>query len=521
MSLDAAGRRGVLAAAAAAGVGAIVQTHVAKAAEQPAPDIAARIQALLPELESRITQGMQALDLPGLAIGIVTGDRLVYARGFGARGKNGGGAVGTRTVFQIGSATKAFLAATIAIMVDRGKLRWDDRVVDLDPGFQLFDAWVTREFRVFDLLAQRSGLPPYANDALGLLGMDETGLIRSLRHVEPVSSFRSTFAYTNITHLIAGRIVAKAAGAADWNEVLRTELLEPLGMKESSYTAAAIEAASDHANGYRWTPTGTVEVPFTQLFPYAFGGAGNINSTIEDMARWLRLQLARGTFAGNRVISPEALAVTHTPKVAMSETASYAMGWVVKRTPYGSIVWHNGGTSAFGAFAGFAADRDVGIVVLTNETNVGLPDAIGAWALERLLGNPDIDFVPLVLKHATEAFNRTETLFAKPASPRPFPPLAPLAGTFANPAFGRATVAVQDNALSMRLHATGARLLLQPWDGGVFTARLLPEGRFAAVVADLGPQPSAFAQFQIGNDGRLGLLRLSMDDGQSYVFQKE
>ena len=521
MSPDAAGRRTILAAAAAAGVGAVVQARAATAASEAQPDIAARIQALLPELESRAAQGMQALDLPGLAIGIVTGDRLVYARGFGARGKNGGGAVGTRTVFQIGSATKAFLAATIAIMVDRGKLRWDDRVVDLDPEFQLFDAWVTREFRVFDLLAQRSGLPPYANDALGLLGVDEAGLIRSLRHVEPVSSFRSTFAYTNITHLIAGRIVAKVAGAADWNEVLRTELLEPLGMKQSTCSAAAIEAAPDHALGYRWTPSGTVEVPFTQLFPYNFGGAGNINSTIEDMAQWLRLQLAHGTFAGRRLISPEALAVTHTPKVAMSEAASYAMGWVVKRTPYGSIVWHNGGTSAFGAFVGMAADRDVGVAVLSNETNMGLPDALGAWTLERLLGNPDIDFVPLVLKHATEGFNRTETMFAKPANPRPFPPLAPLAGTFVNPAFGRATVAVQDNALAMRLHATGARLLLEPWDGGVFTARLLPEGRFAAVVADLGPQPSAFVQFQIGNDGRLGLLRLSMDDGQSYVFQKE
>lgn len=521
MSADAAGRRAVLAAAAAFGVGAAVHPRPAVAAAPSASDIETRIRALLPELEARIAQGMQALDLPGLAIGIVTGDKLVHARGFGVRGKNGGGAVGTRTVFQIGSTTKAFLAATIAIMVDRGKLRWDDRVVDLDPGFQLHDAWVTREFRVFDLLAQRSGLPPYANDALGLLGFDETALIRSLRHVEPVSSFRSTFAYTNITHLIAGRIVAKAAGAADWNEVLRTELLQPLGMAESTYSAAAIEAAPDHALGYRWAPSGTVEIPFTQLFPYNFGGAGNLNSTVEDMAQWLRLQLAHGSFGGRRLISAEALAATHTPKVAMSEMVSYAMGWVVKRNPNGTIVWHNGGTSAFGAFVGMAPDHDVGMVVLTNETNVGLPDAIGAWALERLLGNPDIDFVPLVLNHATKGFKKTESMFAKPANPRPFPPLSPLAGNFTNPAFGQVTIAVQDNALAMQLHATGARLLLQPWDGLVFTAGVQAEGRFAAVAEDLGPQPSAFAQFQIGDTGRLDRLRLTMDNGQSYVFRRE
>ena len=147
----------------------------------------------------------------------------MYAKGFGVRSKSGGQPVDSRTIFQIGSNAKAFLAATEAIMVDRGKLRWDDRVVDLDPEFQLKDPWVTREFRVFDLLAQRSGLPPLVNDTLAMLDFDDTALIRSLRDVEPVSSFRTTFAYTNITHLLASRIVAKAAGAADWNTVLQQD----------------------------------------------------------------------------------------------------------------------------------------------------------------------------------------------------------------------------------------------------------------------------------------------------------
>ena len=113
---------------------------------------------------------MTMFDSPGLAIGIVANDQLVYSKGFGVRSKAGGAPVDTRTVFQIGSATKGFLAATMALMVDRGKFKWDDRVADIDADFRLKDPWVTREFRMFDLLAQRSGLPPYANDALGLLG---------------------------------------------------------------------------------------------------------------------------------------------------------------------------------------------------------------------------------------------------------------------------------------------------------------------------------------------------------------
>jgi CubicO group peptidase (beta-lactamase class C family) len=131
--------------------------------------MAARVNALIPELEAYIQSGMKTFDVPGLAIGIVTGDRLVYAKGFGLRSKSGGAAVDPKTVFQIGSAAKGFLATTMAIAVDRGKFHWNDRVVDLDPDFQLKDPWVTREFRMFDLLAQRSSLPPYANDMVGIL----------------------------------------------------------------------------------------------------------------------------------------------------------------------------------------------------------------------------------------------------------------------------------------------------------------------------------------------------------------
>jgi len=265
----------------------IALTPTAKGAEpsETKATIEGRVQELIPEIEAYITSGMKGFDIPGLAIGIVANNRLIYAKGFGVRSKSNRLPVDTRTVFQIGSTTKAFLTATMAIMVDRGKLRWDDRVVDLYPGFRLKDPWVTREFRLFDLPAQRSGLPPLVNDILVMLDYKEAALIRSLSHVEPISSFRTTFAYTNITHLLASRIVATAAGAPDWNVVLQKELLNPLGMKDSTYTVEAIEAAANHANGHRWTPEGTIEVPFTRIFPYPLAGTGDINSNVEDMAR--------------------------------------------------------------------------------------------------------------------------------------------------------------------------------------------------------------------------------------------
>jgi CubicO group peptidase (beta-lactamase class C family) len=498
--------------------------NVARAQEpaNSAGPMAARISSLIPDLEAYIRSGMKAYDVPGVAVGIVTGDRLVYAKGFGVRSKSGGAPVDPRTVFQIGSLTKGFLAATMAIMVDRGKLNWDDRVVDLHPGFQLKDAWVTREFRAFDLLAQRSGLPPSVNDLLELLGYPEPALIRSLRHVEPVSSFRSTFAYTNVTHLLAGRIVSNLAGAPDWNAVARRELLDPLGMAETSSTAEAIMAAANHAQGHRWTPEETVEVPFDPLLPYGFGAAGNLNSTVEDMARWVRLRLAHGSFAGRRIVSPESLAYLRRPKVAVDDHTAYGMAWMLTRTRNGDIVWHDGATYSFGAFLGLLPERDVGLIVLSNAANVGLPNALGIWALDRLLlDNPAVDYVADTLKKVKAKVASEDKVFARPASPRPFPALAPLAGSVVSPAFGKAVLRGEGDALVLELEETGAELALTSWDGEVFTFRVLPRGRFASMVAGLGERPSGFAQFEIGQDGKLGVLRLTVDDGQRYEFRRE
>ena len=528
MDTTRASRRTMLAAAIAGigtGLGTALSPGAAQAATEPSPanppvDMGARIQALIPELEAEIARGMKAFDAPGLAIGILHQDKLVYAKGFGVCGRKTNAPVNTGTVFQIGSTTKAFLAATMAMMVDRGHFKWDDRIVDLDPEFALSDPWVTREFRVFDLLAQRSGLPPYANDGLAPLGFDETALIRSLRHVEPVSSFRSTFAYTNITHMLAGRIIAKAAGAKDWNEVLQKELLTPLGMTHSSVTAAAMTAAPDHAEGYLWAPSGSTEVPFTQIFPYDYAGAGDINSTIEDMAQWLRLQLGRGKLDGRTYVSEAGMAATHTPKVAMSETQFYALGWVVRRSANGTVIWHNGGTAAFGAFVGFLPDHGAGVVILTNVTNVGLPDALGVFLTDRMLANPPLDYLGIVLKNAQGQAAESAKTFARPANPQATPPLAPLAGQFSNPAMGAATVTVDGARLIMTLAATGARLAVVPWDGGVFTAQLMAEGRLKDIALNLGPAPNAFVQYQIGDDGRLDQLKLSMEDGQAYLFER-
>src|SRR5437764_1040620 len=188
------------------------------------------------------------------------------------------------------------------------------------------------------------------------------------------------------------------------------------------------------------------------------------------MARWLRFQLGSGVFEGKRLVSEENIDFTRTPKVGVSDTISYALGWAVRATPNGRIIWHSGATDSFGAYAGFLPDKDVGVVVLTNESNVGFPDAIGEWVFDRLMDNPVVDNVAVRLSGAKARFGKGEKLFAKPANPRPFPALGPVAGNFTSTTFGSVSVKEEGGALAVEFKATGAKMKLEPWDGEIFAA---------------------------------------------------
>jgi len=351
------------------------------------------------------------------------------------------------------------------------------------------------------------------------LGYDADALIYSLRFAEPVTSFRSTFGYVNITHLLTGRILARLDNKADWFEVASERILEPLGMTRTTATAAAIEAEANHAVGHRFDGTGAAAIPFDPSFPYELGPAGNLNSSVDDMAKWLRTLVGHGTFEGRQIVDEAGLRYTWTPKVALNDQQAYALGWVIQELPEGRIVWHNGGTSGFGAHVGLIPEEGVGIVILTNMENRGFADAAAMWFYRRVLGEPEFDHMAQSLAAATARFDAEAATYVRPADAAPPRPLADLAGTFGTQEFGAAAITVEGDHLVLALEATGARLALQPFAGDVFTVRLLPEGRFAPIVATGGDQPIGFAQFQIDATGGLGALRLLLGD-QPYLLDR-
>jgi CubicO group peptidase (beta-lactamase class C family) len=474
-------------------------------AQQPSQ---AAIEALLPEFEKQVAEGMKAFSVPGVAVGIVHDDKLIYAKGFGVRELGKPDQVTPETIFQVGSTTKAFFATTLAQAVDADRLDWNDPVIDHVPDFQLADPWVTRDFRVLDLAAQRSGLTAYVNDALTMLGYDKQTLIRSLRVAPQLGLFRSDFRYLNIPHIVGGEIVAKVNAVPSWFDSLKTSLLTPLGMRATTATAEAIAAAPNHALGHRLADK-PVAVPFHPSFPYAMGPAGALNSNIPDMAKWLRLQLGRGQFEGKVLVSEDNLDVTWTPRVAMNERTSYAVGWVATATPRGRIIWHNGGTAGFGAHAGFLPDGKTGIVILTNLENGGMPDSLAMWFYDRVLGNPAVDNIALgaaALKTRREAAQAEAAGFV----PGPLSPLAAgFAGNYASPILGDATVALADGKLGLTLEKTEAQLLLEPNkdDPYLFQARLAPVGAFVAPAAMSGVEPFVRLRFETDAAGKIAQMR--------------
>lgn len=449
------------------------------------------IEAALPAIEAYIDKSMRDWQTPGLAIGIVAGDELVYAKGFGIRELGGEAPVTPETVFQIGSTSKAFLGASEAMLVEDGKLRWDDRVIDHYPAFRLKDPWVTREFRILDLLAQRSGLPAYFGTNMMVYGYDADSIIAALAHAEPRTSFRSTFAYQNAFHLVAGRIVARLGEAPDWAAFLKRRLLEPLGMNATSASAEGLLQAENRASGHRFdTRTNIVDTPGPM--PYNAEGAGALNSSIRDLARWLRFHINAGEIDGRQVMDGANLAKTYEPLVAITgpmldqlrfgdqDTVTYATGWIVHSTPQGRVVEHGGGTAGFVSHIAFDPDRRFGVIVLVNQSwNIGggiaLP--VGRYVLDRLQGRPQIDYAARSLagiREAVEAQRRAE-------DERPFRgterPLADYAGRYASPVLGEIDVeVVADEGLSFTLGPQEVPVQLSRWAGDIFIATVTAAG---------------------------------------------
>ena len=244
---------------------------------------------ILHRFETHAADALAAWDVPGMSAAIVEGDEIVWAKGWGVREYGKKQSVDPDTVFQIGSITKSFTALLAGMQTDAGKLAFNDRVIDHFPEFRMADSWVNREFRIEDLFAQRSGLPTCGGDLQVMFGNGRDQVIDNIRHINPVTSFRNTFAYQNNFFLAAAAMIERQTGTT-WSDDVRKRLLEPLGLKRTFITSreylSALNRSAQHQRLDGWITTLSKEWPY-QFAAETFAPAGAISSTARDLATYM------------------------------------------------------------------------------------------------------------------------------------------------------------------------------------------------------------------------------------------
>jgi CubicO group peptidase (beta-lactamase class C family) len=420
----------------------------------------------LREIDEYAARAGQDWHVPGFALAIVKDDKVVFAKGYGVRELGEPEAVDKNTLFAIASNTKAFTAAALATLVDEGKLSWDDPVTKYIPYFQLYDPLATREMTVRDLLSHRSGLATFGGDLLWYeTTYPRSEIIRRIRYLKPVYGFRAHYGYQNIMFLTAGEIIPAVTGKS-WDDYVKEKFFTPLGMTRTVTSFRQLMASSNVA-----TPHNEVEGK-VRVIHYSnvdsVGGAAVINSSVAEMAEWIRLQLGRGTYDGKKIFTAERSREMWTPNTVVAGVSEagerfnptvhfnlYGMGWFLSDYRGRKIVNHSGGLDGMTSRVALMPEENLGFVILTN-SETPLQSLLMYKIFDVFTGAPARDWSADYMARAKAAREREEAETkrieaARVLNTKPSLPLANYAGTYGGAMYGDARVSVEDGHLVVRL----------------------------------------------------------------------
>ena len=415
--------------------------------------------------------------VPGLALAVVFQDRVVYAAGFGVRDVKTREPVNADTVFQLASLSKAIGSTVVAELVGEGKISWDSRISDIDPTFAMCDPWVTREITIRDFYEHRSGLPAYAGDSLEVLGFNREQILHRLRYQKSNTSFRSHFAYTNFGVTEAAVAAAKAYNLT-WEDASEQKLYRPLGMSSTSSRYADFSARTNKASGHV-----QVDGKWVQKYkrdPDPQSPAGGVSSSVNDLAKWIRLQLADGQFEGRQIVDEKALAESHSPEILIGSNPQnglpmfYGLGWFVSLDKEGrSLLWHNGiFTSGAATIVELVPSEHLGIVVLTNAFPPGVGEGLAFTFTDiALYGKATQDWFAFFRKvYSNVAALGVGTNYSKPpAAPAPALATGAYVGTYTNNFYGEIQIIEKGDGLAIVEGPAKLTFALKHYDRDLFT----------------------------------------------------
>lgn len=461
--------------------------------------------------DAYVRQAVAEWDATGLAVAVVKDGEILFARGYGVRRLGGGGAVDEHTRFAIGSTTKAMTAASLGMLVDEGRVAWDDPVTKYLPWFELQDPWVTREITIRDLLTHRAGL---GNADFLWYERDTTTreILEKLAMVKPAYSMRTSFLYQNVMYATAGEVIAVASGMP-WADFVRTRIFQPLGMNETvpllSETVDRPNVATPHAR----VDGVTVAIENASVDPVA--SAGSVWSSVSDMSKWLRFLLAGGvTEDGTRLLQEATVEELFRPQsfvtpsqfyptqtVTRPHWTTYGLGWFQEDYRGEKVDFHTGSIDGMVAIAGLIRDKDIGVYVLANRDHVEVRHALMYRVFDLFLGRETRDWSAELKTHydslaAQGAKARAEALAARVEGTSPSLPVSAYLGRYADPLFGELVITETPSGLHADM-GPGQPGAMEHWNYDTFRIRF-----------DARWRGWTLATFRLGTDGTVASVRI-------------
>lgn len=358
-------------------------------------------------IDSVVNASLKSVEQAGVAVAVVQDGKVIHSKGYGIASLDAGTKVDKNTLFSIASNSKAFTTASLGMLVDQGKLRWSDKVVDIIPEFRMYDSYVTEHFTIVDLVTHRSGLGLGAGDLMFIPdGSDFTidDILSSFQHQEPVSEFRTKYDYDNLLYIVAGEVINRVSGKP-WGQFVEDEIMERIGMKRSAAYRENLKSTKNIAMPHS-TENGELEQINEYLDPNkVFGAAGGIYASAEDLSNWMITQLNGGVFGGDTLLQSNTHAKMWEMQTMIWSSAvgqgpynthynAYGLGWDLEDKNGYSIVSHTGGMPGMLSHTVLIPELNAGIVVLTN-TSPGSYAFISVMneIMDAYLGAPDADWM--------------------------------------------------------------------------------------------------------------------------------
>ncbi len=423
----------------------------------------------LKAFDQTVAKIMADWKVQGVAVAIIEKNKVILAKGYGFRDAEHKVPVTPQTQFAIGSCTKAFTAATVCLLKEDNLIDLDKPVKTYLPKFALYDEYTSNNITPRDLLCHRSGLPRHDLVWYGA-SATRAELVERLKYLPPTKPFRTTYQYQNLMFMTAGYLVGEMSGMS-WESFAKKRILDPLGMTSTNFSISDMQKSADHSLGYVENKDKVEVIPYMNID--AIGPAGSINSTANDMAKWVIALVNGGKYNGNQVLSPATIREIQTPTMVLpavvplpyDETGfgTYGLGWSIASYRGHIRVEHGGNIDGFSASTCFLPRDSVGVVVLTNMNGSASTSLIRNYAIDQLLGLGAVDWNGRLLadvKKAKDAAekNKQQTASSQVAGTHPSHDLKAYLGRYEHPGYGVVEITMEGDSLQVDVHGLKSKL---------------------------------------------------------------